>query len=52
MKHPDFQLGVWIETVEEFRVEIVSRPGNKHQNADALSRIPTCDEKMDLRSMR
>ena len=45
MKHPDFQLGAWIETVEEFGVKIVSRPGNKHQNADALSRIPSCNGK-------
>ena len=45
IKQPDFQLSSWIETVEEFGVKIVSRPGSKHQNADALSRIPVCDGK-------
>ena len=41
-KQPDYQLSSWIETVEEFGVEITTRPGIKHSNADALSRIPSC----------
>ena len=30
IKQPNFQLESWIETVEEFGVKIVSRPGIKH----------------------
>ena len=43
--NPDDQLASWIETVEESSATIVTRPGNKHDNADALSRIPTCTGK-------
>ena len=44
-RYPDCQLASWIETVEEYGPKIVSRPGTKHQNADALSRIPKCSGK-------
>ena len=44
-RQPDYQLSSWIETVEEFGVEIVTRPGSWHSNADALSRLPLCTGK-------
>ena len=33
----------WIEKLSDYDFEIVHRPGLKHGNADALSRMPTCD---------
>ena len=30
----------WLEQLQEFDFEIYHRPGRKHQNADAMSRIP------------
>ena len=30
----------WLERLQEFDFAIVHRPGKKHQNADALSRLP------------
>ena len=39
-KEPDGQLARWLEKLQEFQFTIVHRPGRKHNNADALSRIP------------
>ena len=33
----------WIEKLSDYDFEIVHRPGLTHGNADALSRMPTCD---------
>ena len=40
MKDHEGQLARWLEKLQEFNFEIVHRPGKKHSNADALSRIP------------
>lgn len=34
------QLARWLEELSQYRMNIYHRPGHKHQNADALSRIP------------
>ena len=39
-KEPEGQLARWLERLQEFDFEIRHRPGKKHQNADALSRLP------------
>jgi transposase InsO family protein len=37
-KSPEGQVARWLEALEEYQMEVVHRPGKKHQNADALSR--------------
>ena len=39
-KSPDGMLARWIERLSIFTYEIVHRPGKRHINADALSRLP------------
>jgi hypothetical protein len=39
-KEPQEQLAKWLEELSQFIMEIQHRPGKKHTNADALSRIP------------
>ena len=39
-KHPVGQLGRWLEELFQYSITIQHRPGVKHTNADALSRIP------------
>ena len=39
-KEPQGQLARWLEELSQFNMEIQHRPGKKHTNADALSRIP------------
>ena len=39
-KEPQGQLTRWLEELSQFNMEIQHRPGKKHTNADALSRIP------------
>ena len=39
-KEPQVQLARWLEELSQFNMEIQHRPGKKHTNADALSRIP------------
>ena len=39
-KEPEGQLARWIEKLQEYHFHIVHRPGLKHNNADAMSRIP------------
>lgn len=43
-KDPEGQLARWIEFLSTFDFEIQYRPGQRHQNADALSRRP-CDDR-------
>ena len=38
--HIEGQLARWLEVLAQFDFQIIHRPGNKHSNADALSRIP------------
>ena len=39
-KNPENQLARWLEQLQEYDFDIVHRPGHKHGNADALSRVP------------
>lgn len=39
-KEPEGQLAHWLEKLQEYDFTIVHRPGQKHSNADALSRLP------------
>lgn len=39
-KIPEGQLARWLEVISTYNIEIQHRPGRKHGNADALSRIP------------
>ena len=34
------QLARWLEELTQYDLKILHRPGNKHSNADGLSRIP------------
>ena len=43
-KDPEGQLASWIEFLSTFDFEIQYRPGQRHQNAGALSRRP-CDDR-------
>ena len=43
-KDPEGQLARWIEFLSTFDFEIQHRPGQRHQNADALSRR-SCDDR-------
>ena len=39
-KSPEGQLARWLEKLQEYQFTIVHRPGHRHNNADALSRVP------------
>ena len=39
-KHPEGQLARWLEKLQEYDFIIEHRQGRKHNNADALSRLP------------
>lgn len=39
-KNPEGQLARWLEVISTYDIEIEHRPGKKHGNADALSRVP------------
>ena len=39
-REPEVQLARWLERLQEYNFKICHRPGQKHQNADALSRGP------------
>ena len=39
-KEPEGQLVRWLQVLEQFDFQVVHRPGEKHANADALSRGP------------
>ena len=47
-KYPQGQLARWMEELSQFNMKIEHRPGKKHANADALSRVPSeefpCEE--------
>lgn len=36
---PDGQIHRWIQQLSQFHMKIVHRPGNRHGNADAMSRL-------------
>ena len=40
LKDPAGQMARWLQHLETFDLEVHHRPGNKHCNADALSRMP------------
>ena len=40
-KEPQGQLARWLEELSQYDMVVVHRPGKKHENADALSRLPT-----------
>ena len=44
-KDPEGQTARWLETLASLNFEIQHRPGKRHTNADALSRIPVRKEK-------
>jgi len=39
-RNPEGQLARWLEKLQEFQFSILHRPGKRHMNADALSRLP------------
>ena len=39
-REPEGQMARWLERLQEFDFTIFHRPGKKHTNADALSRLP------------
>ena len=39
-KESEGQLARWLEKLQEYDFSILHRPGKRHQNADALSRLP------------
>ena len=39
-RNPEGQLARWLEKLQEYQFTIIHRPGRKHSNADALSRLP------------
>ncbi len=46
-KEPQGQIARWLEELSQYDMTIIHRPGLKHQNADALSRVQVesaCDE--------
>ena len=42
-KEPEGQVARWLESLAEFNMEIIHRPGKVHTNADALS-CGTCQQ--------
>ena len=40
-KDPDGQIHRWIQQLSQFHMKIEHRPGNRHGNADAMSRLKT-----------
>ncbi|XP_063963171.1 uncharacterized protein LOC135156056 [Lytechinus pictus] len=42
-REPQGQLARWLEELGQYDMAVEHRPGKKHQNADALSRIPDGD---------
>ena len=42
-KEPQGQVARWLEELGQYHMKIEHRPGRRHQNADALSRIPDSD---------
>ena len=57
LKEPKQRISRWIEILSAYNFSIEYRPGNKHGNADAMSRCPnprdcTCNEPDNLESLR
>lgn len=49
-KNIEGQLARWLEELSQYDMKILHRPGVKHANADALSRIPPSCESWDFQS--
>ena len=43
-KQPTGQLARWLEQIAEYDIQIVYRPGRRHNNADTMSRLPNCNQ--------
>ena len=39
-KQPQGQIARWLQKLQEYQFTVVHRPGKRHSNADAMSRIP------------
>jgi len=39
-KEPEGQIARWVQKLQEYRFTIIHLPGHRHNNADALSRLP------------
>ena len=39
-KEPEGQIAQWVQKLQEYEFTIIHRPGIRHKNADAMSRIP------------
>ena len=39
-KEPEGQIARWVQKLQEYQFTIIHCPGNRHNNADALSRLP------------
>ena len=39
-KEPEGQIARWVQKLQEYEFTIIHRPGIRHKNADAMSRIP------------
>ena len=50
-KEADGQLARWLEELSQYDMVVKHRPGRKHENADALSRMPQ-DESLDCSNYR
>ena len=44
LKEPEGKLARWLEQLQEYHIDIVHRAGNRHANADAMSRLPLCKQ--------
>ena len=51
-KEPDGQLARWLEELSQYDMVVSHRPGKKHENADALSRIQQAETKSDCLNYR
>ena len=39
-KEPQGQIATWLQKLQEYQFTVVHRPGKRHSNADAMSRVP------------
>ncbi len=48
-KEPQGQIARWLEELSQYDMTVIHRPGSKHANADALSRLPVPDPCQEYR---